>query len=116
MATVRRCHAFVSPRNPQLAILDLQLQDCSGRMQASRFSIGRRFTSPAWLQTQKRLYAVGVRVAASGLVREGPAGPCFRDPLLEVLDSPGAPLRSQQIGRLVPVYALTEGQIGRAHV
>ena len=48
-------------------------------------------------------------MAASGLVREGPAGPCFRDPLLEVLESPGAPLRSPQIGRLVPVYALTEG-------
>ncbi len=109
VATVRRCHAFVSPRNPQLAILDLQLQDCTGRMQASRFSIGRRFTSPAWLQAQKRLYAVGVTVAASGLVREGPAGPCFRDPLLEVLESAGGPLRSRQIGRLVPVYALSEG-------
>jgi ATP-dependent DNA helicase RecG len=109
VATVRRSHAFVSPRNPQLAILDLQLQDCTGRMQASRFSIGRRFTSPNWLQAQKRLYPVGATVAASGLVREGPAGPCFRDPLLEVLESPGAPLRSQQIGRLVPVYALTEG-------
>jgi ATP-dependent DNA helicase RecG len=109
VATVRRCNAFVSPRNRQLAILDLQLQDCTGRMQASRFSIGRRFTSPGWLQAQKRLYPVGVTVAASGLVREGPTGPCFRDPLLEVLESPGAPLRSQQIGRLVPVYALTEG-------
>jgi ATP-dependent DNA helicase RecG len=109
LATVRRSHAFVSPRNPQLAILDLQLQDCTGRMQVSRFSIGRRFTSPNWLQAQKRLYPVGSTVAASGLVREGPAGPCFRDPLLEVLESPGAPLRSQQIGRLVPVYALTEG-------
>ncbi len=109
VATVRRSHVFVSPRNPQLAILDLHLQDCTGRMQASRFSIGRRFTSPASLQAQKRLYPVGATVAASGLVREGPSGPCFRDPLLEVLESPGTPLRSPQIGRLVPVYALTEG-------
>jgi ATP-dependent DNA helicase RecG len=33
----------------------------------------------------------------------------FTDPLIEVLESPSSPVRSQQIGRLVPVYALTEG-------
>jgi ATP-dependent DNA helicase RecG len=33
----------------------------------------------------------------------------FTDPLIEVLDSPSSPVRSEQIGRLVPVYALTEG-------
>ncbi|MEB3198974.1 MAG: ATP-dependent DNA helicase RecG [Synechococcaceae cyanobacterium] len=109
VATVRRCHVFRSPRNPNLAILELQLQDSSGRLRVSQFFAGRRFASPAWLHSQQRLYPAGATIAASGLVREGPHGPCFRDPLLEVLQGPGSAVRSEQIGRLVPVYALTEG-------
>ena len=112
VATVRRCHAFASPRNPNLAILELHLQDVTGRLRVSRFFAGRRFSSPAWLKTQQRLYPVGATVAVSGLVKESPYGPCFADPLLEVLEAPGAPVRSEQIGRLVPVYALTEGLSG----
>jgi len=45
----------------------------------------------------------------SGLVKESPYGPSFSDPLLEVLESTGSPVRSPLIGRLVPVYGLTEG-------
>ena len=109
VATVRRCHAFTSPRNPNLSILELQLQDISGRMRVSRFLVGRRFASPGWLKVQQRQFPVGASVAVSGLVRESPYGPCFQDPLIEVLESPGAAVRSEQIGRLVPVYSLTEG-------
>ncbi len=109
VATVRRCHAFTSPRNPNLSILELQLQDVSGRMRVSRFLVGRRFSSPGWLKVQQRQFPVGASVAVSGLVRESPYGPCFQDPLIEVLESPGAVVRSEQIGRLVPVYSLTEG-------
>jgi ATP-dependent DNA helicase RecG len=78
----------------------------------SRFFAGRRFSSPGWLKSQQRLYPVGATVAVSGLVKESPYGPCFADPLLEVLEAPGAAVRSEQIGRLVPVYALTEGLSG----
>jgi len=109
VATVRRCHAFTSPRNPNLSILELQLQDISGRMRVSKFLVGRRFASPGWLKVQQRQFPAGCHVAVSGLVRDSPYGPCFQDPLLEVLASPGAPVRSEQIGRLVPVYSLTEG-------
>ena len=109
VATVRRCHAFTSPRNPQLAILELQLQDCTGRLRVSRFLTGRRSASPGWLQMQQRQYPAGSTVAVSGLVRDSPYGPSLRDPLIELLESPGAPVRSEQIGRLVPVYPLTEG-------
>ena len=109
VATVRRCHAFSSPRNPNLSILELQLQDPTGRMRVSRFLVGRRFASPGWLKAQQRQFPAGCRVAVSGLVRDSPYGPCFQDPLIEVLDSPDAPVRSEQIGRLVPVYSLTEG-------
>lgn len=109
VATVRRCHAFASPRNPNLAILELQLSDPTGRLRVSRFMAGKRFTSPGWLKSQQRLYPPGVTLAVSGLVRETPYGPAFQDPLIEVLESPRAPLRSEAIGRLLPVYGLTEG-------
>ena len=109
VASVRRCHAFNSPRNPNLSILELHLQDVTGRLRVSRFFAGRRFATPAWLKSQQRLYPLGATVAVSGLVKESPYGPCFADPLIEVLEGPGAQVRSEQIGRLVPVYSLTEG-------
>ena len=109
VATVRRSHAFTSPRNPQLSILELQLTDPTGRLRVSRFFAGRRFASPAWLRSQQRQFPPGATVAVSGLVKDGPYGPQFQDPLIEVLESAHAPVRSREIGRLVPVYALTEG-------
>jgi ATP-dependent DNA helicase RecG len=109
VATVRRCHAFVSPRNTNLAILELHLSDPSGRIRVSRFQAGRRMTSPAWLKSQQRLFPPGATVAVSGLVKESPYGPAFQDPLLEVLDHAGAAVKSEAIGRLLPVYGLTEG-------
>ena len=109
VARVRRCHAFTSPRNPNLSILELQLQDGSGRLRVSRFLAGRRSASAGWLKAQQRQYPPGATVAVSGLVRDSPYGLSFHDPLIEVLESPGAEVRSAQIGRLVPVYALTEG-------
>ena len=109
VASVRRTNAFVSPRNPNLAILELQLVDPTGRIRVSKFFAGKRFASPAWLKSQQRLYPLGATVAVSGLVKETPYGPAFQDPLMEVLDSPRAPLKSEAIGRLLPVYGLTEG-------
>ena len=109
VATVRRCHGFTSPRNPNLSILELQLQDPTGRLKVTRFLAGRRFSSPAALHSQTRQYPPGATVAVSGLVKAGPYGLSVQDPLIEVMESSQAPLRSRQIGRLLPVYALTEG-------
>lgn len=109
VATVLRVNAFNSPRNPNLSILELQLQDRTGRLRLSRFFAGKRFGSPAYLNSQKRLYPPGCTVAVSGLVKESAYGPSFADPLIEVLESPNAPVQSQSIGRLLPVYGLTEG-------
>ncbi|HYP03503.1 MAG TPA: DEAD/DEAH box helicase, partial [Cyanobium sp.] len=109
VATVRRSHAFASPRNPNLSILELHLQDITGRVRVSRFFAGRRFTTPGWLKGQQRQFPVGATVAVSGLVKETAYGPAFTDPLMEVLETSGTPVRSEKIGRLVPVYALTEG-------
>jgi len=109
VATVRRSHSFTSPRNPNLSILELQLVDPTGRIRISKFFAGKRFSSPAWLKAQQRQYPPGATVAVSGLVKETPYGPAFQDPLMEVLASPNAPVQSEQIGRLLPVYGLTEG-------
>ena len=109
VATIRRCNGFVSPRNTNLAIIELQLQDPTGRLKVSRFLAGKRFSSPAYLKGQQRLYPVGATVAVSGLVKDGPYGITFQDPLIELLDSPSSPVRSPSIGRLLPVYPLTEG-------
>ena len=109
VATVRRTNAFVSPRNPNLAILELQLVDPTGRIRVSKFFAGKRFASPAWLKSQQRLFPLGASVAVSGLVKNTPYGPAFQDPLMEVLESPRAPVKSEAIGRLLPVYGLTEG-------
>ena len=81
----------------------------TGRIRVSKFFAGKRFSSPAWLKAQQRNYPVGASVAISGLVKETPYGPAFQDPLMEVLESPSATVRSEQIGRLLPVYGLTEG-------
>jgi ATP-dependent DNA helicase RecG len=109
VATVRRSHAFASPRNPNLSILELQLVDCTGRIRVSRFFAGQRFSSPGWLKTQQRQFPPGACVAVSGLVKETAYGPAFQDPLIEVLESAQAPVRSGAIGRMLPVYGLTEG-------
>ena len=109
VATVRRCHVFTSPRNPNLSIQELQLQDVTGRLKVSRFFAGRRFSAPAWLRGQQRQFPPGAHVAVSGLVKESAYGLAFQDPLIEVLESANAPVRSGSIGRLLPVYGLTEG-------
>jgi ATP-dependent DNA helicase RecG len=109
VATVRRSHSFNSPRNPNLSILELHLADITGRIRISKFFAGKRFSSPAWLKAQQRQYPAGATVAVSGLVKETPYGPAFQDPLMEVLASATAPVQSEQIGRLLPVYGLTEG-------
>ena len=109
VATIRRCNGFTSPRNPNLSILELQLEDPTGRIKVSRFLAGRRFSTPAYLKGQQRLYPPGATVAVSGLVKDGGYGLTFQDPLIEVLESRDAPVRSNSIGRLLPVYSLTEG-------
>ena len=109
LGTVRRSHAFVSSRNHNLAILEIQLQDSTGRLKVTRFYVGRRFTSPKWLQRQRRLFPLGATVAASGLVKAGPYGLSLQDPLLEVLDSGSVTTASVSGQRILPVYPLAEG-------
>ncbi len=109
LATVKRCYTYKSRRNPLLSILELHLIDKTGLIRVSRFLAGRRFSSQAYLQSQVRLYPSGSIVAVSGIVKAGPYGNTLKDPVIEVLESKQSPLKSKSIGRLLPIYALTEG-------
>lgn len=109
MVTVRRCTCFSSPRNPKLAILELVVKDATGQLRLSRFFAGERYRQRGWQEQQKRLYLPGALIAASGLVKQNKYGLTLEDPDLEVLDHQGARIDSLTVGRVVPVYTLTEG-------
>jgi len=109
VGTVRRCTCFSSPRNPKLTILEVVLKDSSGQLKLSRFFAGNRYQSRGWQEQQKRLYPPGAVVAASGLVKESKFGITLDNPELEVLENAGSAIGSLKVGRVVPVYPLTEG-------
>lgn len=109
VATVRRCNCFNSPRNPKLTIFELVIKDHSSQLKLSRFFAGARYRSRGWQEQQKRLYPSGAVVAASGLVKETKYGLTLDNPELEVLDHTRDGIDSITVGRVVPVYPLTEG-------
>jgi ATP-dependent DNA helicase RecG len=109
VGTVKRSNCFSSPRNKKLTIFELVLSDGSGQIKLTRFYPGNRYSNTSWQQQQKRQYPAGALVAASGLVKRGKYGTTLDDPHLEVLDSHNDQIESLTIGRLVPVYPLTEG-------
>ncbi|MDS3860531.1 ATP-dependent DNA helicase RecG [Thermosynechococcaceae cyanobacterium BACA0444] len=109
VGTVRRCQVFTSPRNQKLTILEIVIQDRTGQLKLNRFYAGTRFTNRGWQEQQKRLYAPQTIIAASGLVKGGKYGLTLEDPDIEVLDQAGGNIESLTIGRIVPVYPLTEG-------
>ncbi|MBD2451504.1 ATP-dependent DNA helicase RecG [Nostoc sp. FACHB-152] len=109
VASVKRCNCFTSPKNQKLSILELVLKDNTGQIKVGRFSAGARFTSRGWQESMKRRYPVGSVVAACGLVKESKYGLTLDNPELEVLANPGDTIESLTIGRVVPIYALTEG-------
>ncbi|MEO1427869.1 MAG: ATP-dependent DNA helicase RecG [Cyanobacteria bacterium J06632_19] len=111
VATVKRCNCFSSPKNKKLTILDIQLKDNSGLLKISRFYAGNRYSSRGWQETMKRRYVAGSTVAACGLVKESKYGLTLDNPELEVLANPEDEIESLTVGRVVPVYSLTEGVV-----
>lgn len=108
VATVKRCNCFTSPRNTKLTILELTVSDYSGRLKLSRFYPGSRYNR-AWQEQQKRLYQPGTTIAASGLVKQSRFGYTLEDPEIEVLEHEADTIESLKVGRVLPVYPLTEG-------
>lgn len=109
VGTVKSCTCFSSPRNPKLTIFELVVRDRSGQIKLGRFYAGNRYSNQAWQQGQKRKFPVGATIAASGMVKQGKFGVTLENPELEVIESTQSPLQSDKIGRVVPVYSLTEG-------
>lgn len=109
VGTVKRCNCFTSPKNKKLSIFELLLQDSTGQIKLNRFFAGTRYSNRGWQEQQKRRYPAGTVVAASGLVKKNKYGVTLEEPELEVLDHPGGSIESIKIGRVVPVYPLTEG-------
>ncbi|MDA0267889.1 MAG: ATP-dependent DNA helicase RecG [Cyanobacteria bacterium] len=109
VGTVQRSNCFSSPKNANLTIQELVLRDASGTLRLTKFWPGKRFRNGAWQQRQKRQYPVGAVVAASGLVKKNQYGITLDSPDLEVLDDSGDDSAALSLGRIVPVYPLTEG-------
>ncbi|UAJ74472.1 ATP-dependent DNA helicase RecG [Synechocystis sp. PCC 7339] len=106
---VVNCTCFTSPKNQNLTILQIQLRDQTGRIKLSRFYAGRRFAHRAWQETLKKLYPPHAVVAASGLVKANKFGLTLDNPEIEVLDRHSPSIDSFKVGRVLPVYPLTEG-------
>jgi ATP-dependent DNA helicase RecG len=106
---LKSCNCFTSPRNSKLTIFDLTLRDASGQIKLSRFYMGARFSSRGWQENQKRQFSPGATIAASGLVKESKYGMTLDNPELEVLESADHDAESSKIGKIVPIYPLTEG-------
>jgi ATP-dependent DNA helicase RecG len=109
IGTVQRFNCFTSPRNDKLTILEWVVRDHSGQIRLSRFFAGTRYNSRSWQEQQRRLYPRGTTIAASGLVKQSKYGITLEDPEIEILDSAKSPIESLKVGRVVPIYPLTEG-------
>ncbi len=109
IAKVKRCNCFTSPRNSKLTILELVVKDYSGQIKLSRFYAGSRYNSRGWQEQQKRLYLPGATIAASGLVKRSKYGTTLENPEIEVLQHEEDSIESLKVGRVVPIYPLTEG-------
>ena len=109
IGTVQSCTCFTSPKNKKLTIFQLTLRDHTGKIKLNRFFAGARFANVGWQQKHKRQYPKGSVVAASGLVKQNKYGFTLDNPEIEVLDHSGASIDSVKIGRVLPVYPLTEG-------
>ncbi|MGK7952706.1 MAG: ATP-dependent DNA helicase RecG [Xenococcaceae cyanobacterium] len=109
VGSIKSCKCFSSPKNKKLTIFELVVRDGTGRIKLNHFFSGTRFNNRGWQERYKRKYPVGAVVAASGLVKQTKYGVTLEKPEIEVLDSPGARIDSIKIGRILPVYGLTEG-------
>ncbi len=109
VAKVKRCNCFSSPRNKKLTILELVLADSSGQLKISRFYAGNRYSGRGWQHQQKNLYSPGTVIAASGLVKRNQYGLTLETPEIEILEEAGGEIESMKIGRVLPVYPLSDG-------
>ena len=109
IGTIKKFNCFTSPKNPNLTIVEIILRDHTGQIKLSRFWTGKRYANRGWQETQKKLYPQGCTVAASGVVKQSKYGLTLENYEVEVLEHTQDTIQSKTVGRVVPVYPLTEG-------
>ncbi len=109
IGTIKRFGCFTSPKNPNLTIVEIILRDHTGQIKLSRFWTGKRYSNRGWQESQKKLYPQGCTVAASGVVKQSKYGLTLENYEVEVLEHTQDTIQSKTVGRVVPVYPLTEG-------
>jgi ATP-dependent DNA helicase RecG len=109
VGTIQKYSCFTSPKNPNLTIVEIQLRDRTGRIKLNRFWMGKRYANRGWQEQQRRLYPENSLAAASGVVKRGKFGLTLDGFELEILESSSDRIESETIGRVVPIYPLTEG-------
>ncbi|GAB4210831.1 MAG: ATP-dependent DNA helicase RecG [Synechococcales cyanobacterium] len=109
LATIKTASCFTSPKNKSLTIFNLRVADASGWMILSRFFAGKQFAQRGWQENMLKQYPRGATIAASGLVKRSRAGITLDNPQIEVLDHEHSDIRSLKIGKVLPLYPLTEG-------
>lgn len=105
---VDRFGFFDSSKNRNLTVMQMTISDETGKLKLSRFYAGHRY-STKWQYAQRSKYPKGAIVAASGIVKGNKYGLTLDSPELELLDDAYGEIESMHIGRLLPVYPLTEG-------
>ncbi len=108
VGTITACNCFTTVKNNKLTIFEVTIKDSSGKMKLSRFFMGSRFSGRGWQEQQKKMHPTGAAVAASGLVKETQYGLTLDNPQIEILEFDGE-IDSDTIGRILPIYPLTEG-------
>ncbi|MTF38440.1 ATP-dependent DNA helicase RecG [Cyanobacterium aponinum] len=106
---IKKCDCFSSPKNKKLTIFSLIIIDRTGEVKISRFFAGNFYSNRGWQEKMKRQFPRNAIVAASGLVKQNKYGITLENPEFEVLNSQGGNINSLKIGRLLPVYPLTDG-------
>ena len=110
VGTVQSCTCFTAQKKKTLTIFQLTLRDHTGKIKLNRFFAGARYSNVGWQKRYKHMYPRNSVVAASGLVKQDKKyGLTLDKPEIEVLDHAGASIDSVKIGRVLPVYPLTEG-------
>ncbi|TVQ43277.1 MAG: ATP-dependent DNA helicase RecG [Gloeocapsa sp. DLM2.Bin57] len=109
LGRVKKCNCFSSPKNPKLTIFELVLSDRTGDIKLNRYYAGTRYNNKGWQHKLKNQYPLNAVVAASGLVKGNKYGLTLDNPEIELMNGPNSTIQSPKIGRLLPVYPLTEG-------
>jgi ATP-dependent DNA helicase RecG len=109
IGTIKKFGCFTSPKNPNLTIVEVIMSDHTGQIKLSRFWTGKRYSNRGWQEAQKKLYPQGCTIAASGVVKQNKYGLTLENHEIEVLEHTQDRIQSKTVGRVVPVYPLTEG-------